>query len=188
MLADCEKGNPEAWRVFLSHYTPVVFRLLETYAPKLESSERKSIWCEALQRLAAEDSKCLRRFDHQAEREFLMDLKWFVLDRVPHGGHEARGRADDSSKTARARLDGRPLAHQEIALLFLAGYRPATIEKVLTVPGSLVATALTPTIEPLDWLRILPEVRAAAHICPHSRRASFVVRQDASRESYGHLP
>jgi len=199
MLSACEKGDTEAWRTFLSHYTPMVSRLLEVYAPQLGEDARKSLWQEALQALVAEDYSHLRGFDHQAEREFLMDLKWFVLELAyrRHLGRDAE--APRSPDSVRSRLDGRPIAHQEIILLSLSGYSRAAIEKVLTAPGTLVATALapvtgkesvaatTPAIEPLDWLKILPQVRAARKPeCPPPR--AFVRILDGQASWYDKTP
>ena len=187
MLSACEKGDAEAWRTFLSHYTPVVFRLLAVYAPQLDGDAGKSLWREVLQALVADDYNRLRGFDHQAEREFLMDLKWFVLELAfqEHRGTDAE--APHSPESVRSRLDGRPIAHQEIILLALSGYSAAAIEKVLVVPGTLVATALAPAAEPLDWLGILPGIRAARKPdCPPRR--VFVRILDGQASWYDKTP
>lgn len=200
MLSACETGDADAWQAFLTNYTPMMFRLLEVYAPQLESVARKPLWKAAVQALATEDCRRLREFDHQAEREFLMDLKWFVLDLVAQKLHGASGEARPLAESIRSRLEGRPIAHQEIILLNLAGYSPATLEKVLSVPGSLIAKALapaegaepssvgaSPVPPPVDWLGMLREVRAArTPDCPPPR--AFVRILDGQASWYDKTP
>lgn len=183
ILPACEKGDGEAWRAFLKAYSPIVFRLLEIYVPQIEKEARKALWQDALATLSSEDFKCLREFDHQAEREFLVDLKGFML-----GLAGARLSASDSGaspniESVRMRLDGRPIVHQEINFLKLGGYSASAIEKVLVVPATLVATALAPVAgadapgEKSEgaggakaWLDFLREVRAArTPDCPDRR-------------------
>ncbi len=183
VIPGCEKGDAECWRFFLASYTPVVSRLLAVYVPELSEEARASHWREALQALAAEDYKLLRGFDHQAEREFMVDLKGFVLELAAKRLGEPAGDARLSSESVRSRLDGRPVTHQEIILLKLGGYSENNIEKVLVIPATLVANALAPTAgaAPVDgpavpaagarpWLGLLREIHAArTPDCPDRR-------------------
>src|SRR5690242_4765168 len=92
ILAGCEAGDPESWRAFLADYEPVVFQLFEVYLPS--SSERRSeLAQEALRALAANHFEPLRTFDHQAEREFLADLRTFVLEQGAAKLNQDRGGA-----------------------------------------------------------------------------------------------
>lgn len=200
MLSACETGDANAWQAFLANYTPMMFRLLEVYAPQLEGVARKPLWQAALQELTAAEYKRLREFDHQAEREFLMDLKWFVLDLAAQKLHGASGEARPLAESIRSRLEGRPIAHQEIILLNLAGHSPAALEKVLLVPGSLIAKALapaegaepstggaSPVPPPVNWLGMLREVRAArTPECPPPR--NFVRILDGQASWYDKTP
>ena len=171
MLAGCEKGDAEAWQVFLSRFSPITYRLLHVYAPKLDESTQKAVWKEALQALTANDYQQMRDFDHQAEREFLMDLKWFVLGLAAGHTSESAGRANSSAEEISTSLKGKSIAHLEIILLALAGYSPADIEKVYAVPAALVGAALAPptsensageiiSLKPEGWLQVLPEIRS----------------------------
>lgn len=173
-LPGCERGDRDSWQVFLANYTPIVFRLLEVYSPHLAEGAREPLWQDALKALAADEFKRLREFDHQAEREFLIDLKSFVLDLVLQRLGGAAGEGRPSIASVSSRLQGRPITHQEIVLLNWGGYTPEAVEKVLSVPGTLVAKALEPLVgsEPAPsgvgspqaaaaWLEFLREVRAA---------------------------
>jgi hypothetical protein len=160
-----------------------VFRLLDVYAPQMGRQARESLWQDALQGLATDDFKRLRGFDHQAEREFLIDLKGHVLDLALQrlGGAPSEGR--HTVESVGRLVEGRPIAHQELILLNLGGYSPAVLEKLLVVPQTLVAKALTPAAgaEPgqsgasparpeTAWLEFLREVHAArTPDCPPRR-------------------
>ena len=182
-LPGCEKGEADSWRAFLANYTPIVFRLLDVYAPQRGDEARKSLWQDALLALTAEDFKRLREFDHQAEREFLIDLKGFVLDLALQRLGGTPGEARHTIESVRSRIEGRPIAHQEIILLNLGGYSPEALEELLVVPGTLVVKALAPAAgtEPAQsgvgtarsataWLEFLREVHAArTPDCPPRR-------------------
>ena len=182
-LPGCEKGERDSWGAFLANYTPIIFRLLEVYAPQLAAGAKESFWQDVLKALAADDFKRLREFDHQAEREFLIDLKSFALDSASQRLGKATGEVRQSIESVSSRLKGRPIAHQEIVLLNWGGYTPEALEKVLSVPGTLVSKALeTPAgSEPTSsgatspqvgaaWLEFLREVRAArTPDCPPRR-------------------
>lgn len=182
-LPGCEKGDADSWRAFLANYTPIVFRLLEVYAPQMTEEARKALWQDALQALSADDFKRLREFDHQAEREFLIDLKGFILDLGLQRLGGTPGEARYSIESVRSRIEGRPIAHQEINLLNLGGYSPAALEKLLVVPATLVAKALalaagaevaqgdeSSAAVAAAWLEFLHEVHAArTPDCPPRR-------------------
>jgi hypothetical protein len=141
-----------------------------------------------LQALTADCCARLRDLDHQAEREFLIDLKRFVLDRATHP-LGAFGEESDASlptiDTLQKLVQSLPLVHQEIVLLKLAGYPAATLEKILFVPASLIQAAIAPVANalalsadrgtesrpvPNAWLDVLREVRAARKPdCPSHR-------------------
>ena len=183
ILPACENGDAEAWRAFLKTYSPIVSRLLEVYVPQMEREVGAALWGEGLAALAAEDFKRLREFDHQAEREFLVDLKGFVLELATAHLIESGSGVRHTLESVRKRIDGRPIAHREIIFLRFGGYSETALAKVLVVPSTLVATALAPAAgadaaeagaetadEPKAWLELLREVRAArTSDCPDRR-------------------
>jgi hypothetical protein len=181
-LPGCEKAERNSWEAFLANYTPIIFRLLKVYVPQLTEAARQPLWQEVLAALAADDFKRLREFDHQAEREFLIDLKSFALERALQKLGGAPGDLRHSMESVSSRVKGRPIAHQEIILLNWGGYTPEAVEKVLSIPGTLVSKALEPppgsepapssagTPQSAAWLEFLREVRAArTPDCPPRR-------------------
>jgi hypothetical protein len=150
MRRECEKGNRAAWRAFLSDYTPVVFQLLDVYLPSA-SNHRKELWREALRALSANNFEHLRSMSHQAEREFLVDLRMFILER---GIAKLDARVDTpgvlkpTPEAVGTLLQGLPLTHQEILFLKLAGYSDSTLEKLLRI---------TPTVAQKGLERLSPD-------------------------------
>jgi hypothetical protein len=187
-LAGCEAGNPEAWRAFLGDYTPVVYQLFDVYLPALRDG-RAQLWEEMLLTLAANNFERLRSFDRQAEREFLADLRSFLLER---GGTKLEP-AEDISRTPRpapdtvnALLKGLPLVHQEVLLLKLAGYSDGTLEKMLRITPAIAQRGLErlqadysaalkkdrdACLWPAAWLKLLAHARSARSAdCPPLRQ------------------
>jgi hypothetical protein len=147
ILSACEEGSREGWQVFLESYTPIVFRLFDLYL-SCSTEARKDFWRDALGALAAHNFERLRSFEHQAEREFLVDLRAFLLDR----GAATLDPLQDSSlaprptpDTVSALLNGLPLTHQEVLFFKLAGYSDAAIEKALVI---------TPSVAQEGWARL----------------------------------
>lgn len=142
ILSGCEAGEREAWRAFLADYTPVAFKLLSVHLG-LSPREQEAAWREALAELAANDFARLRQFEHQAEREFSIDLRAFLLDRSARRFCDASPSRDFSGapaptkEAAVALLKGLPLLDQEILFLKLCGYSDSTIENLLRVTPSL---------------------------------------------------
>jgi hypothetical protein len=143
-LAGCEAGNAESWRAFLGDYTPVVFHLADVYLPALREG-RAQLWEEMLLALTANNFERLRSFDHQAEREFLADLRSFLLER---GATKLEPAADvtraprPAPDTVDALLKGLPLIHQELLFLKLAGYSDGTLEKMLRITPAIAQRGL----------------------------------------------
>ncbi len=139
ILPRCEEGQAEAWRAFLSQYTPLVFELFNVYVP-WTPERRCALWRDALAELAAGNFKRLREFPHQAEREFLVDLRAFLFGRARPLLEASSDRTDAPPPTPEkvaALLEGAPLLHQEIMFLKLAGYSDATIERLLRISPSV---------------------------------------------------
>lgn len=188
LLPQCEEGSRNAWQAFLSRYAPIAYQLLKVYFPGRDAEGRKRLWQDTVRALAANQFERLRSFDHQAEREFLMDLRAFLFD---------LGRATlDPTKDAAAAppltldsleglLQGLPLVHQEIVFLKLAGYSDRTLEKILGVPPSLAHKALErleaeygvmlhrgedSCLWPAAWQQLLSQLRARQNEeCPPRR-------------------
>jgi hypothetical protein len=144
ILPACEQGDAEAWRAFLESYNPLAFRYLEHYLPPA-ASRRAEAWSAALRELSDEQCARLKTFDHQAEREFLVDLRDFLLER---GAPSLDASADASDaprptvESLKALLNGLPLAHQEVLFLKLAGYSDATIEGMMRATPTVAAAGL----------------------------------------------
>lgn len=141
----CEAGDREAWVYLVRNYAPVVFRVLDFYLPSIRGDEQRQFRREMLATLTANQYERLRTFDHLSEREFLMDLRTFLLER----GAERLGTSPEPPDVPRlapdslaALLQGLPFAHQEVVFLKLAGYSDATTEKIAGVPPSIAAKAL----------------------------------------------
>ena len=187
-LAGCEAGNPESWRAFVGDYTPLVYRLVGEYLPPLREG-RAQLWEEALLALAANDFERLRSFDHQAEREFLADLRGFLLERgatklEPAGDITLPPRP--APDTVDALLKGLPLIHQEILFLKLAGYSNRTLEKMLRITPAIAQRGLErlqadysaalkkdrdACLWPAAWLELLAHARSAKSAdCPPLRQ------------------
>jgi hypothetical protein len=178
-LVRCEAGDREAWRFFLSNYTPIALRLLDFYLPRIRGDEQEDIWREALAALAAGNYQRLRTFDHLSEREFLMDLRDFLLEfggaRLDPAG-DVPGVPRPTAESVAALLKDLPFAHQEIVFLTLAGHSDAATEKLSGVPSSIARQALenleaqyAPVLRreedtcpwPAAWLEMLGQARAA---------------------------
>jgi len=144
ILSGCEGGIPAAWRTLLSEYTPVVLRLFGVYSPW--TPERSlDAWREVLSLLSADQCLPLRSFSHQSEREFLVDLRAFLLDWMAAKLEPCQIGEDPAAPTVEtlaALLKGLPLLHQEIAFLTLAGYSQGTVEKTLRITPSVAGEAL----------------------------------------------
>ena len=187
-VAGCEAGEPECWRTFLSDYTPVTFRLAEVYLPSTPEA-RRDLWRETLQALRANGCERLRGLDHQAEREFLADLRTVLFEQgaSKHDrAQEATGAAQPTPEAIQALLKGLPVLHQQILFLKLAGYSDATLEMMLRITPSIAAQAVERlgadygTILgqerdvcpwPAAWLDLLEHARAAqTQDCPPLRQ------------------
>ncbi len=142
ILPACEEGQAEAWQAFLSQYSPLAFGLLDVYTP-WTSEQSGEFWREALRALCAEDFRRLRAFPHQAEREFLVELRALLLDRAQpllDASKDAAG-LPTPEKLA-ALLQGAPLVHQEITFLKLAGYSDRTLEDLLRISPRVAGEGL----------------------------------------------
>lgn len=179
ILPACEKGQHEAWKAFLDAYSAVAFACFGFYLPSLRDRQ-KEIWREVLQALTANDCERLRTFDHQAEREFLVDLRNFLLE----AGAPRLDRAQDLAGPPRPSLDsvsallqGLPFLHRQAVILKLAGYSDRALERMLKIPPAAAARAVQrleadysafltreedECLWPAPWLEFLRSVRAAA--------------------------
>jgi len=185
----CEQANADAWRAFLSMYSPLAAHLLAMYAP--DPSAVQSVWRKTLQRLAENNFERFRGTARQTEREFLADVRALLLETLsqpvaPTSASDAapaRATEPDGANNAKltpeslARLlEGLPLLHQEMVFFKLAGYSENSIEKMLRVATRVAEKSferLSPDhaaaakIEkdrcpwPTEWLGILQQARAA---------------------------
>jgi hypothetical protein len=186
IIAGCETGDSEAWRAFLRDYSPVMVQLARVYLP--ERCEPVSLWRDVLGAVCSEDFKLLRTFGHQSERELLIDLRSFFLDRGL-----ANSRSDDSAQAiaepAKQRVEllvkDLPLLHQEVVFFKLAGYSDRTLEKMFRITpavaqkgvdrlrdgfGAWLGREQDVCLWPAEWLELVKDARAAkAEDCPSAR-------------------
>ena len=186
ILAGCEAGDRESWRAFLSDYTPVIFQLARIYFPDRPSGRPTpaEFWREALDAVCSDNYKLLRTFGHQSERELLIDLRAFFLERflASAGPDEITLGKEDLAQLFKEL----PLLHQEIAFFKLAGYSDQTLEQMLrTTPGvaqkslERLRNGQVPVPEggdrdacpwPSRWLELLKDARAVkTEACPPLR-------------------
>jgi len=177
ILPACEEGNAEAWRAFLKDYTSTALRIFGVYSPWADEACLDG-WRDALRDLTAQDFAMLRKFSHQSEREFLVDLRAFLQDwAIPRldSTQDAANPPALTEATLTALLAGLPLVHQEIAFLALAGHSQATIENILRITPAVAKDGLerlrasyAPVLErtgdrclwPAAWIGICRAARA----------------------------
>ena len=144
-LAGCEEGSRGAWQGFVATYTPVMFRFLDVYAPACKEECKEHLWQDSLQLLCAGNFQRLRTFDHQSEREFVVDLRAFLLDAVANQMDPAADHGDAPSlapQTVKGLLQGLPLIHQLVLFLKLAGYSDRTLEAILRISPTVAQSGL----------------------------------------------
>ncbi len=204
ILAGCEAGERGSWQTFLGEYTPIVFKLADIYLPSGPEA-RAALWQETVGALTANGFERLRAFDHQAEREFLTDLRGFLLEqgaRKLDRSRDVAGAPTPTPEVVSALLKGLPLLHQEILFLKLAGYSDATLEKMLRITPSIAEQGLARLqadyavilekeqdvcLWPAAWLELLRHARAAeTEDCPPLRQ--FVRIQDGQTSWYDKDP
>jgi len=198
ILPACEDGQAEAWRAFLDTYTSVARGLLGAYFRGVEGGPR-DIWKRALRALGENNCDRLRAFDHQAEREFLADLRAFLLELGAPGLDPARdlaGPPRPNAETLGAILQGLPFLHQQAVLLKLAGYSDSALEKMLKIPPTAAERAVErlqkdfstflkrehdECLWPAAWLEFQRSVRAAPDKdCPPLRQCVRIFDGQAS--------
>ncbi len=144
ILPGCEQGSREAWTAFLSNYTPIAFRLFDMYLP-LPAGQRGGFWREALGALVANNFERLRTFDHQSEREFLTDLRAFLLERGAgklDPSQDSTAAPAPTPETVADLLKGLPLLHQEVLFFKLSGYSSGGLEKLLRITPAVAQKGL----------------------------------------------
>ena len=177
-VAGCEAGDLESWRTFVSNYTPLALRLADVYLPS-PPEKRRDLWRETLRALQANNCERLRGLDHQAEREFLVDLRTVLFEQAASKRDEARDATEapqPSTETVQGLLKGLPVFHQEVLFLKLAGYSDATLEMILRTTPSIAAQGLERLeagyatilrqeddrcLWPAAWLELVERARAA---------------------------
>jgi len=188
ILPECEAGDRAAWEAFLARYTPIVYALNDFYIPGRARDGREALWADALRSLGANHCERLRGFDHQAEREFLVDLRASFLETAAPtllSSHETAQVPALTLESVDALLKGLPLVQKEIVFFKLAGYSDATLERILLLPVAVIRKALEHVENhygavldregdscpwPAAWLEILRRARATRREdCPARR-------------------
>lgn len=204
ILTGCEEGSREGWQLFLSDYTPIVYQLLSVYVP-LEPELQRQFWRERLQDLASNNYERLRTFDHQAEREFLYDLRTFLLEQAAaklDASRDSQEAPRPTPETVAALLKGLPLIHQEILFAKMAGYSNASLEKLFRITPTVAQNGLERLrasysillerkddrcLWPAAWTEVLGSARAAkTPDCPPLRQ--FVRILDGQSSWYDKEP
>lgn len=145
ILSGCEEGSREAWQEFLSNYTPVMLRILGIYLPYGRSDAQNEIWRETLGALSVHNLERLRTFDRQSEREFLVDLRVFLLGKGSarlEPGCDAPDAPEPTANTVSGLLKGLPLLHQVVLFLKLAGYSDGTLDGLLRITPAIAQKGL----------------------------------------------
>jgi hypothetical protein len=144
ILPGCGEGDPDAWRAFLANYTPMALTLYRVYTPAAGET-RLSHWKEAIEALSADSFAGIKKFTRMAEREFLIDLRAYLLDRVEPSIDPSQDAAEPPAPTSEsltALLTGLPVLHQEIAFLSFAGYTLESVESILRVTPKVAEEGL----------------------------------------------
>jgi hypothetical protein len=144
-LAGCEEGSRGAWQGFVTNYTPIIFRILGVYAPACDEECQKHVWQEGLRLLCADNFERLRTFDHQSEREFMVDLRAFLLETGSNQLDpvaDTRDAPEPTLDTVKDLLKGLPLIHQLVLFLKLAGYSDGTLEGILRITPTVAQSGL----------------------------------------------
>jgi hypothetical protein len=188
ILPGCEAGDRAAWEAFLARYTPIVQVLDAFYFSGRARQAQAAFWEDALRSLSANNSERLRTLDHQAEREFLVDLRAFYLELAAPAlspGAEAAAVPAPTLESLEALLNDLPLVQKEIVFFKLAGYSDTTLEQILSLPAAAIQKPLAKVEKsygtalhrdgdscpwPAAWLKILRRVRGARREdCPSRR-------------------
>ncbi len=189
ILSGCEEGRREAWQEFLSNYTPALLQILGLYVPYCRGERQNEIWRETLGALSANNFERLRTFDHQSEREFLLDLRVFLLEKNSTGLDPARDATEapgPNAENVSALLKGLPLLHQVVLFLKLAGYSDAALEGLLRITPAIAHKGLERlqanysiilrreqdmNLWPVAWMNLLRHAWAAkTEDCPPQRQ------------------
>jgi hypothetical protein len=144
-LAGCEQGSRAAWEAFVSSYTPMMFCILGVYAPACDEDCRRQAWQEVLGLLCAGNFQRLRTFDHQSEREFVVDLRTCLLEASANRVNPVADNRDAPEPTpagVKGLLQGLPLVHQLVVFLKLAGYSDNTLEGILRISPAVARSGL----------------------------------------------
>jgi len=144
-LAGCEQGSRGAWLGFVSSYTPVMLRILGVYAPACDEEDKRQVWQEGLRLLCADNFQRLRSFGHQSEREFIVDLRAFLLEVVANQMDPVADNRDAPQPTptiVKGLLQGLPLIHELVVFLKLAGYSDSTLEGILRITPAVAQSGL----------------------------------------------
>lgn len=203
IIAGSEQGEAEAWRVFLTDYSPIALTLVGIYMPGCV--DPVNLWREAAVSLCREDFKVLRTFARHSEREFLLDLRSFLFERGLEALDPTMGSTDFSELSVEkvsALVKGLPLLHQEALFLKLAGYSDPTLEQIFRITPAVAqksferlqseySATLGNTRDacrwPAAWLRLCSTLRAQrTDACPALRQ--FIRIQDGQVGWYDKEP
>jgi hypothetical protein len=198
ILPACEEGRAEGWQAFLDTYTSFAQGLLGVYF-RGPGDQPGEIWKRTLRELSANDCQHLRALDHQAEREFLAELRAILLDQGAPGLDPARdmaGPARPSAETLGTILRGLPFLHQQAVFLKLAGYSHPSLDRMLKIPPPAIERAVErlrndfaaflngrddECLWPAAWLEFQHSLRAApGEDCPPLRQFARIFDGQAS--------
>lgn len=204
ILSACETGSPDAWKVFVQEYSPIAHSLCLIYFP-FSLEKCKDLWRDVISRLRNRECEQFRALDHQAEREFLVDLRALLLQlgralQVP--SENVMSGAQPTTQSIQALLKDLPLLHQQILFMKLAGYSNGTLEKILMISPQVAKPALerlrpdhSAVLEqqedrclwPAAWSAVLSNAQASrSENCPSLRQ--FVRILDGQATWYDKVP
>ncbi len=202
LIVGCAEGEGEAWRAFLTDYSPALLRLTEIYVAG--QCNPAIVWQGTLDSLCTENFKQLRSIEHQSEPEFLAGLRSVLMDQAVASVHPQNPSNSPELTSDRLRrfLKDLPLLHQELVFLKLAGYSDPTLEAIFRITpaaaqksverlpaefGYVSPHNVDACLFPAAWLQLQKQARTErAEACPPLRR--FVQIQDGQAGWYDKEP
>ena len=160
----CEQANADAWRAFLSLYSPLGLHLLGMYAPDRAAAARfgRKVWEETLRRLAENNFERFRGTARQSEREFLARRASAAARDARGSGRGGRRKRRHCGHARRRRCAGRvgraqPGSIRKGSRRFSKGCR-CCIRRCFSSSWPVTATA--PSRRCCAWRRAWPKNRS----------------------------
>jgi hypothetical protein len=202
MILDCRAGKTEGWSYFVNQYVPVVRRLAEHYYP--ERTGDSDLSARVLQTLGKPDLPLFVASGSRSEREFVAELRQFVLGAIEEDGASGEAEIVVDVETLASALESLSTIEKQVAWLEAMRYSTDETAHMMSMHASTVANIRERAAELLRsrvsaWQAGMiaangPALRReAAHLgkddCPSARvwldwldgRSTWYQREDAER-------